>query len=416
MAPRSLQLRPEYRDEAKERLKKMNLTQVGLGGRAEILSPATLSNFFCCKPVDRGNFNKLCDLLSLDPPVVGEPPQTTSLSTERQQPTNSNSDICRSGEAAWYRMLLEDHSLIRIQAPVQFGKTLLMNRMLCHAEQQGHLSLYVTLNGIAAAHFGDPETFFRHFICEIKSELEDAYQDRLMPLAEYDRHVKEMTPFKAAVKYLEYFQKNIAVPFTLGINKLDRLLDDPRHAETASEFLYLLRFMNEKSKAGKAWKQFRLILAYSALRFEDVIPIADNKSPFNVGSAIDLREFNPSEVAELAAKKGLVLDESQIQLLMQLIGGIPSLVQLTLNTLRERGEELLEDATAIALIYQDFLEDLVSRDLAILMAHIATSEVEVTSLDRQERNLLYRRGLIITKDRLVIPRCELYRHFFAQQQ
>ena len=159
MAPRSLQLRPEYRDEAKERLKKMNLTQVGLGSRAEILSPATLSNFFCCKPVDRGNFNKLCDLLGLDPLVVGEPPQPTAISTE-PPPTQPNSDICRSGEAAWYRMLLEDHSLIRIQAPVQFGKTLLMNRMLCHAEQQGHLSLYVTLNGIAATHFSKPQTFF----------------------------------------------------------------------------------------------------------------------------------------------------------------------------------------------------------------------------------------------------------------
>ena len=256
--------------------------------------------------------------------------------------------------------------------------------------------------------------FFRHFIGEIGNELEDSHQDRLMSLDEYDRHAQELTPFKAAFKYLEHFQKNISAPFTLGINKLDRLLDDPRYAETASEFLYLLRFMNEKSKAGKAWKQFRSILAYSALRFEDAIPIVDTKSPFNVGSPIDLREFNPSEVAELAAKKGLVLAERQIQLLMQLIGGIPSLVQLTLNTLRERGEDLLEDPTALSSIYQDCLEDLASRDLTILMTQIATSEVEITSLDRQERNLLHRRGLIITKDRLVLPRCELYRRCFAR--
>jgi AAA-like domain len=411
--PRSLQLRPESRDEAKERLKKLNLTQVGLGGRADIHSAATLSNFFCCRPVDRGNFNKLCDLLGLDPQVAGEPPQATAIATERRLPSNSSSAICRSGEAAWYRMLLEDHSLIRIQAPVQFGKTLLMNRMLYHAEQQGHLSLYVTLNGIAAAQYSDTPTFFRHFICEIRNELDDSYQDRLMPLAEYDRHVREMTPFKAAIKYLEHFQKQIAVPFTLGINKLDRLLDDPRHAETASEFLYLLRFMNEKSKAGKAWQQFRLILAYSALRFEDAIPIVDNKSPFNVGSPIDLREFDASEVAELATKKGLVLDDRQIQLLMELVGGIPSLVQLALNTVRERGAALLADATAMSLIYQDCLEDLAAKDLALLMRQIATSEMEITSLDRQERNLLHRRGLIITKERLVVPRCELYRRYFA---
>jgi transcriptional regulator with XRE-family HTH domain len=417
MARRSLQLRSEYRDEAKERLKKMNLTQSGLGAKADIYSAATVNNFFRGKPVDRGNFNKLCDLLGFEPLEVGVQPSSTLPSTDRQA-VNPNSNICRSGEKAWYQMLLEEHSLIRLHAPAQFGKTLLMSRMLHHAEQQGHLSLYVTLNGIAAASFSDAPTFFRNFICEIVNELEDSNHDRLMLLDEYDRHVQEIGHFKATVKYLEYFQKNISQPFMLGINKLDRLLDDPLNAKTASEFLYLLRYMNERSKAGKAWKQFRLILTYSALRFEDSIPIVTTQSPFNVGCDIDLPEFTPSEIAELAVKKGLSLDKRQIQLLMKPIGGIPILVQLTLNTLRERGEHLLEDSAAISSIYQDHLDILASylgsRDLASTIKQIAINKIEDATLDNIELNLLYRRGLIvITNDRQVLPRCELYRHFFA---
>ena len=416
---RSLQLRPEYLDLARAALKKLRLTQIGLGIQAEIQAPATLCNFFGGRPVDRGNFNKLCELLSLDADNVGRQPLPAPAIVNLPVPS-PDPYICRSGEEAWYRMLFEPHSLIRIQAPSQFGKTLLMSRMLDRAEQQGHLSLYLTLNGIDSASFRDSQTFFRHFICEIENEIAASSIDLLMPLDCYDEHVTKFGYFKAAIKYLEHLQKNISQPFTLGINKLDRLLDDPQTAKTASDFLYLLRYMNERGNCNKVWKNFRLVLAYTALRFEDAIPMAATQSPFNVGYSIDLREFSSSEVAELATKKGLNLDELQIQALMQPIGGIPSLIQLTINNLCEHGEQLLEDPAAIMSIYQanhlTELERYLQREgLDIPMQRIATTTVDINELDRKARDLLHRQGLIITTiDRQVLPRCELYRHFFSQ--
>ncbi|WP_310429506.1 AAA-like domain-containing protein [Chamaesiphon sp. VAR_48_metabat_135_sub] len=412
---RSLQLRPEYKDAAKAALKKLGWTQGRLGMEAQIQSPATTSNFFCSKSIDRGNFNKLCEILSLNPQEVGqEPLQPTPL------PIDLNPYIARSGEEAWYGIQMERHSLIRIQAPLQFGKTLLMSKMLDRTEQEGHLALYLTLNGINSSSFRDPQTFFRQFICEIASEIEASSVHLLMPLAEYDQLVKQFDYTKATIKYFEYFLEKISKPFTLAINKLDRLLDNPQNAKTASEFLHLLRFMNEKSKSSKKiWQQFRLILAYSALRFEDSIPLVESQSPFNVGYSIDLCEFSPNEIAELAAKKGLTLDERQIQSLMQSIGGIPNLVQLTLNRLSERGAALLEDSTLLASIYQQHLEMIEEYlrqvDLYLLMCRIATKTVEITELDNKARNSLYRHGLIVTTgDRQVVPRCELYRGYFRQ--
>jgi hypothetical protein len=413
---RSLQLLPEYRDTAKASLKKLRLTQVGLGMLAEIQSPATLSNFFCGKPVDRGNFNKLCELLSLDRQQVARQP----LKSPPPEPIviDPNPYISRSGEEFWDSMLLEPHSLIRIQAPLLFGKTLLMSKMCDRAERQGHLTLYLTLNGIDSSSFRDPQTFFRRFICEIADEIEELDIDCLMPLDRYDELVKQFDYTKATIKYFEYFLPKIAKPFTLAINKLDRLLDTRQYAQTASEFLHLLRCMNEKSKSSKIWQQFRLILAYSALRFEDSIPLIESQSPFNVGYSIDLCEFSSNEVAELAAKKGLILDERQIRSLMQSIGGIPSLVQLTLTSLRERGAALLEDSAAIGAIYQQplmTLEEYLRRvDLYLLMCRIATTTVEITELDTKARNSLYRHGLIVISDRQVVPRCELYRGYFRQ--
>lgn len=415
--PRSRKLREDCKDKTREALRRLGLTQVGLGERADIYAASTISNFFCCKPVLRANFYRFCDLLSLDPEEIGERPSAT-LPPEQQADANCN--IPRTDEIGWYQRLLENHSLIRIQAPVQFGKTLLMSRMLNHAKQQGHLSLYVTLNGIDTNSFGDAPTFFRNFICEIGNELEDSYDAQLMPIDEYDTYVKKLGSIKAVVKYLGYFQKSIDRPFTLGINKLDRLLDDPQNVDTAAEFLRMFRLMHETSKTDKNWSQFRLILAYSTPRFEDFIPMSNSESPFNVGSSLFVCEFNPDEVAELAVKKGLALDKRQIQLLMQSIGGIPSLVQLTLNTLRERGVPLLADSTAISSIYQDHLEVLASylksRGLASMMKQIATSETGVKMLDDIELSLLCRRGLIIKmNDGQILPRCELYRHFFAKE-
>lgn len=415
--PKSRKLREDCKDKAKEALKAQRWTQVGLGERADIYAASTISNFFCCKPVLRANFYRFCDLLSLDPEEVGERPSAT-LPPEQQADANCN--IPRTDEIGWYQRLLENHSLIRIQAPVQFGKTLLMSRMLNHAKQQGHLSLYVTLNGIDSNSFGDAPTFFRNFICEIGNELEDSYPNRLMLIDEYDKYVKQLGSIKAVVKYLGYFQKSIKQPFTLGINKLDRLLDDPQNANTAAGFLRLLRLIHEISKTDENWSQFRLILAYSTPRFEDFVPLLNSESPFNVGSSLFVCEFNSDEVAELAMKKGLVLNEQQVQLLMQPIGGIPSLVQLTLNTLRERGVPLLEDSTAISSIYRDHLEVLDSylrsRDLTSTIKQIATNEIEATMLDDRKLSLLCRRGLIIKmNDGQILPRCELYRHFFAKE-
>jgi hypothetical protein len=416
MARRSLQLRPEDRDEARAVLKRLGLTQIGLGIQAEIQSPATLSNFFCGKPVDRGNFNKLCRLLGLDPQQVGQEPAQMQAS---DPPPALNTDLQRSGEESWYRLLLEERNLMRIQAPSQFGKTRLMSRMLCKSEQQGHLTVYLTLNTIDPASFGDSATFFESFICEVANEIEGSSSDLLMPLADYRQKVKDLGCVKATIRYFEQLQQQIPQPFTLGINKLDRLLDNPQNARTAVDFLSLLRAMHERSNINKYWQQFRLILAYSALQFEESLPIVDSQSPFNVGAWIDLREFSPSEVAELAIRKRLTLDTRQIQAVMASIGGIPSLIQLTLNGILERGEDLLEDLESLATLYQNHLEildDYLSRrDLSQIMHQIATTTVEISALDNNARNSLYRHGLIITRDRQVLPRCELYRRFFTQK-
>ncbi len=410
---RSLQLRPEYVEIARSALKNNSsyTTQIRLGIEAEIQAQSTVSNFFRDKPVERANFNKLCQLLGIDPVEVGQEPLPSP-------PVAKDPDtIQRSQEESWYQKLLEPQALIRIQAPFEFGKTSLMWRLLDRAnKEEKHLTLYLTLSAIESSSFQDPRTFFRRFVCEITSELDGSkYAHRLMPIDRYDEIAEKLGYVIACTKYLEYLQKHIPQPLTLGINKIDRLIDFPTIAD---EFLTHLRSLNEKSKQPGNWENFRLILAYSSPQIEDCIPLAHHKSPFNVGQTIELTEFSPSEVAELATKKGLTLDSAQISALMQLIGGIPSVIQLLFDDLREQNATIGENLATSSPLHQHLAmqaEWLQRRDLYLLMQEIATNSIARTDLSTEHWSLLYRQGLVVEIDRQVRSRCELYRQFFARR-
>ena len=410
MARRSLQLHSACVEVAKAALKNSSYkTQIRLAIEAEIQAQSTVSSFFCGKPVERANFMKLCQLVNLDPSEVGREP-APALKVDAA-PILSPTKFARSEEELWCQELLKPNAVVKIQAPSQFGKTTLMWKMLDRAEQQGHLALYLDLNAIELSSFKDPQTFFRRFICEIVSEIETQYHpDCLILLEKYDRPVISLTPSAAFLKYLEQLQQKIAKPLTIGINKLDRLLDFP---EVGDEFLFQLRNMHEKSKKPGAWQNFRLLLAYSTPRIEEFVTVVANRSPFNVGSLIQLGEFSSSEIATLATTRGLNLDRVQIDTLMQSIGGIPSLVYLTLDRLQERGADL----TTIAPIYQEHLVTLElwlqQRDLYSIMQQIAANPGTAT-FPRRHQNLLHRQGLISSIGNRIQARCELYRQFFAR--
>jgi hypothetical protein len=391
MTRRSLQLRPTHAKDAKAAFKQSKYTtQLGLAIEAEIQAQSTVSAFFCSKPIERANFNKLCELLDLDPIVVGEEPLPAPPVNDRSIPVAAPTPaFCREREDVWYQQLLTPHALIRIQAPAQFGKTSLLWKLLDRAEQQGHLCLYLNLNSIEPTGFTDSKAFFRAFVCEIASEIEEKYVDCLMSLTRYDELAASLTHTKAFLKYLEHLQQKISQPLTIAINKLDRLLDFPAIAD---EFLFQLRNVNEKSKKGGIWGDFRLMLAYSTPRIEEFVNIAENRSPFNVGYSIELEEFSPNEVAALAASKGLVLDAAQIEALMQPIGGIPSLILLTLKSLG-KGESFQFDLAATESLYQEHLAVLKlwlqQRDLYNLMRQIATNSYTQTTQSPSSSGLNY---------------------------
>lgn len=97
---------------------------------------------------------------------------------------------------------------------------------------------------------------------------------------------------------------------------------------------------------GKIWQKLRLVVVNST----EVYPTLDtNRSPFNVGLAIELPEFNLSQVEKMAQlyEVDIHLGEQGIIKLMTLLGGHPYLMQEAFTNLKSQ-EMSLEELLTLA--------------------------------------------------------------------
>lgn len=84
-------------------------------------------------------------------------------------------------------------------------------------------------------------------------------------------------------------------------------------------------------RVSEIWKKLRVVMVYLS---EDNIPLDINQSPFNVGLNVELHEFIPDQVQDLVGRhQGLNWTTTQVQKLMNMVGGHPYLVGLA-STLR----------------------------------------------------------------------------------
>lgn len=108
------------------------------------------------------------------------------------------------------------------------------------------------------------------------------------------------------------------------MDEVDRVFP---HREIADDFFSLVRSWYESARYGdfssELWEKLRLVVVHST---EVYIPLNINQSPFNVGKNVELPEFIPAQVQDLAQRYGLLLSELQLQQLLAVLGGHPYLL------------------------------------------------------------------------------------------
>lgn len=80
--------------------------------------------------------------------------------------------------------------------------------------------------------------------------------------------------------------------------------------------------------SSELWEKLRVVIVHST---EVYVPSNINQSPFNVGKNVELVEFSPGQVQDLAGRYGLSASASYTDMLMALVGGHPYLIRKALD-------------------------------------------------------------------------------------
>lgn len=250
-----------------------------------------------------------------------------------------------------YKALVQPGALIRLKASQRMGKTLLLEKTLDYARHQGYQTAKLDLQLADIDILANLKTFLQWLCVDVADSLE------LEP--QLDKHWQEV--FGLNKNCTRYFQKYLLsvtdTPLVLAIDNFERLFEYP---EIFPQFCLLLRGWYEAAKQGdkigNIWKKLRLVVVHST---ESYPSLDTNHSPFNVGLAIELPEFNEQQVLDLAKQQALdMLGEQGLNGLMGMIGGHPYLVQSAIAHLKSQQttlEELLRLAPTEQGIFSDHL-------------------------------------------------------------
>ena len=309
--------------------------------------------------------------------------------------------------------LLSPGALLRIKAPENMGKTLLLEYCLFQIREQGFNTIKVDLRLAEKAILKDLKAFLQ-WIC-ITSTEELNLPDQL------DHQWKDRFGLNMnLVRYFErYILQSVSSPLVLAFDNFDVLFSEPRLFQ---EFSKILRGMHESAKrsdrVGQTFQQLRIIVCHSTQAYPN---IDINHSPFNVGTPIEIPPFQYEELEKLA-KDQLPWSPSELQELIAILGGNPKLTQISFEWIERENLSFTEfqqlyqkDSSPFRTDLQKIWNTITSNpDLLQGIIAILNHEKEY-KLHSQALFKLISMGVIKQKDEEYQISCKLYKSFFHQQ-
>ncbi len=406
---RSLKVHPEYINQVKSAVKRNGYPrQKDLAEDLEI-SLATVNNFLNGKPTDYLNFAEISRRLGLDWQAIAK----LDEASDKQESDFSVERV--PYESQCYEAMLNPGALIRIKAPQQMGKTLLLERVLAQAREQGYQTLTLSFQLADSTVFTDLLQFSRWFCARVGHNLGlpnklDEYWDDIFGCNS-----------NTTAYFQDYLLPKISSSLVLALDEVDLVFE---HQKIANDFCRLLRSWYDIARRGDRsstlWKKLRLVVVHST---EVYSSLDINHSPLaGIGLVVELLEFSPEQVRDLAQRHGLEWSATQFEQLMAMVGGHPYLVQLAFHHIKHQDitlEQLLHTAPTEAGIYSSHLR----RHLGTLQQHSelakAFSEVVKTdswvTIESPQVFKLHSMGLVKLHGNSVMPRCDLYRQYFRER-
>jgi len=331
------------------------------------------------------------------PLILEQPSGTVAL--------DSHYYIERDSDKECYQNLHSRHTLIRIKAPRQYGKTSLLARLILDAKESEYYVVSFNFQEFDKSLLTNLEKLLNS-ICKIvayKLNIQVSLNEMILQM---------FTPKMRAGMYMEEILSKINQPLVFVIDEADRLFE---YQDVSNEFFGLIRAWSEKAKSNLLWERLKIVLSHST---EPLLGVTDlNQSPFhNVGLEVKLKPFNKDEIKELSIRHGIELAEDE---LLKLIGGHPYLSRLIMFTMvneQQSFDSILKNAYSQESIFLDHIkryiwiingnQRLKNAIKELLKNNNCTDDYSCYTLEAT--------GLI--RNQLNKPKfsCELYRNFFSR--
>lgn len=232
------------------------------------------------------------------------------------------------------KVLQQEQSLLRIRAPHNSGKTRLVNWLVHHLKQDNYQPVIIDCEEEKATIDLSCEDLLLSICRTITQELKinEYLLDKFWS--------RPGTPAQKTRRYLEeYVLQPSANPLVFVFEKFDTVLE----TETlGNEICGILRSWHERRSP--PWRKLRLIIIHSTEFYSNYDFYA---SPLiGVGYVASLSDFNAEQVLSFAQVNGINWTLSDVNKVMNLVGGNPYLIKLILVKLQEGNslEKVLDDA------------------------------------------------------------------------
>ena len=317
-------------------------------------------------------------------------------------------------ESLCYETIQHPGALIRIKAPQEMGKTSLLERILDFSAKQNYQTVNLCFETDSKV-FSDIHIFLRYFCACVSKQLKmpnklDDYWDEIYGCND-----------NATNYFEEYLLAERTNPLVLALDQVDFVFEQP---EIATDFCRLIRAWHDlamrSGHRGNIWKKLRLIVVHST---EVYSSLDINYSPLQgVGRIVALEELNREQVIELVRRYELEWIGTEVEQLMDLIGGHPHLVRLALSYLKSQQvslERLVELASTEVSPFRDHLRQHLWKlqqhpELAATFRKVVATNAPV-ELKSHEAFKLQSMGLVKTQRDDWSPSCILYRQYFSSQ-
>lgn len=325
-------------------------------------------------------------------------------------PLNSGLYIERASDRTLTAAMQRSEGIILVKGPRQTGKSSLLARGLQFAAVRDWDVYHTDFEQFAATDLAVRDTLYLRLIASLAEQNGQEFTPE-----------NDWKPHLGAVGNLERFLrervlKRTEAPILWTLDGVDSLFKTDYY----NEFFALLRGIHSKRATQPTipWNRFTLLIAAAT---EAHLYIRDlNQSPFNVGTRIDLADFDAGQRLEALTRCGMAFAQTEQQELWDLLGGHPYLLMRALQEIKTR------DLTVAAFVQFAVQPDGPYHDHLEYLRRFVAADTELsadmrTVLDGSPCSdpgffRLRSAGVVIgASPEAARPRCGLYRRYFARR-